>query len=163
MGSIIRSTGTVFYTLLYSNSRRSFNGLKYMYSVISVIDNSLPGNTKNRESTRSWTDRVRLVHSWAVMWCDIHFDVSETSFMNDVMWHSFWRESRQNECHVWMSHMSRVDEMNSNHIWNIIHERVTSKWMSRMNVTYVTCRWCGLNSHMKHHECHIWTSHMNIT
>jgi len=37
-----------------------------VYSVISVIVDSLPGNTKNRESTRSWTDRVRLVHSWAV-------------------------------------------------------------------------------------------------
>ena len=36
-----------------------------MYSVISVIVDSLLGNTKNRESTRSWTDRVRLVHSWA--------------------------------------------------------------------------------------------------
>ena len=35
-----------------------------MYSVISLIVDSLPGNTKNRESTRSWTARVRLVHSW---------------------------------------------------------------------------------------------------
>ena len=46
MGSIIRSTGTVFYSLLYINSREGFNGLKYVYSVISVIDNSLPGNTE---------------------------------------------------------------------------------------------------------------------
>jgi len=36
-----------------------------MYSVISVIVDSLPGNTKSREWTRSWTARVRLVHSWA--------------------------------------------------------------------------------------------------
>ena len=36
-----------------------------MYSVISVMVDSLPGNTKIRESTRSWTARVRLVHSWA--------------------------------------------------------------------------------------------------
>jgi len=62
----MRSTGTVFYSLLYLNSRRSFNGLKYMYSIISVIVDSLQGNTKNRESTRSCTARVRLVHSWAV-------------------------------------------------------------------------------------------------
>ena len=62
---MIRSTGTVFYSVLYLNSRRGFNGLKYMYSVISVIVDSLPGNTKNRESTRSWTARVRLVHSRA--------------------------------------------------------------------------------------------------
>ena len=61
MGSIIRITGS----LLYLNSRHGFNGLKYMNSVISVIVDSLPSNTKNRESTRSWTARVRLVHSWA--------------------------------------------------------------------------------------------------
>jgi len=48
-----------------SDSRTGFNGLKYMYSVISVIVDSLPGNNKNRESTRSWTARVRLVHPWA--------------------------------------------------------------------------------------------------
>jgi len=41
MGSIIRSTGTVFYSLLYLNSRQGFNGLKYEYSVISVIIDSL--------------------------------------------------------------------------------------------------------------------------
>jgi len=61
MGSRIRPNGTVFYSLLYLNSRQGFDGLKYMYSVISVIVDSLPGNTKNRESTRSWTARVRLV------------------------------------------------------------------------------------------------------
>ena len=46
MGSIIRFTGTVFYSLLCVNSRLVSNGLKYVYTVISVIDNSLPGNTK---------------------------------------------------------------------------------------------------------------------
>jgi len=60
---MIRSIGTVFYSLLYSNSLVGLNGLKYVFSVISVIENSLPGNTqntKNRESTRSWTERVRV-------------------------------------------------------------------------------------------------------
>jgi len=65
MDSIIRFTCTVFYSLLYVKSRQGFNGLKYMCSVISVIMDSLPGNTKNRESTRSWTARVRLFHPWA--------------------------------------------------------------------------------------------------
>jgi len=51
MGSIIRSTGTVFYSLLYLNSQQGFNGLKYMYSIISVIVDSLPGNY-NETSTR---------------------------------------------------------------------------------------------------------------
>jgi len=45
MGSIIRTSGTIFYSLLHLNSRLGFDGLKYLYSVISVIDNSLPGNT----------------------------------------------------------------------------------------------------------------------
>ena len=64
MGSIIRSTGAEFYSYLYLNSRQGFNGLKYVYSVIS---DSLPGNTNNRESTRSWTSRVRWVHFWVIL------------------------------------------------------------------------------------------------
>jgi len=40
-------------------------GLKYLYSVISVIDKRLPGNTKKWTLVRSWTARVRLVHPWA--------------------------------------------------------------------------------------------------
>ena len=46
MGSIIRSSGTIFYSLLYLSSRIGFNGLKCLYSVISVIDKRLRGNTK---------------------------------------------------------------------------------------------------------------------
>jgi len=38
--------------------------LKYDYGVISVIVDSLPGNTKNRESTRSWLIGVRLFNPW---------------------------------------------------------------------------------------------------
>jgi len=66
MCSIIRSIGTISYSLLFLNSRIGFNGLKYLYSVISVIDKRLPGNTKKWTLVRSWTARVRLVHSWAV-------------------------------------------------------------------------------------------------
>jgi len=36
-----------------------------MYSVISVIVDSLPANTKTRESTHSWLIRVRFLHPWA--------------------------------------------------------------------------------------------------
>ena len=46
MGSIIRPTGTIFYPPLYLDSWIGFNGLKYVYSVISVIDKRLPANTK---------------------------------------------------------------------------------------------------------------------
>ena len=61
MGSIIRSTRTVFYSLLYLNSRQGFHGLKFMYSVISVIVNSLPSNTKYRESTRYGQSAIRRI------------------------------------------------------------------------------------------------------
>jgi len=47
--------------------RPGFNGLKHVYSVISVIVDLLPGNTKNRQSTRSWTARVRVFHPWAAL------------------------------------------------------------------------------------------------
>ena len=40
--------------------------LKYIYSVISVNVDSLPGNNKNWESTRSWLIGMRFVHPWAV-------------------------------------------------------------------------------------------------
>jgi len=66
MGSIIRSTRTVFYSLLYLNSRQGFNGLKYLSPVISVKMERRPGNAKNRLFPRPWTVRVRLAHSWAV-------------------------------------------------------------------------------------------------
>ena len=48
MGLIIRSISTIskFYQHLCFNSRIDFNGLKYLYSVISVIDKRLPVNTK---------------------------------------------------------------------------------------------------------------------
>jgi len=62
---MIRSRGTMFYSLLYFNSRRGYVRLKYLYTVISVKMDSIPVNTKNRESTRSWTARVRFLASWA--------------------------------------------------------------------------------------------------
>ena len=65
MGSIIRSSGTMSYSLVYFNSQIGFNGLKYLYSVISVIDKRLPGDTKKWTLVRSWTARVRLAYPWA--------------------------------------------------------------------------------------------------
>ena len=67
MGSIIRPSGTVFYSLLYLNSWLGFNRLKHMYSVISVKIDSLTANNKNRETTRSWTAKVRFVNPWAAL------------------------------------------------------------------------------------------------
>jgi len=39
---------------------QGLNGLKYVYSVISVIVNSLPLDTKNRQSTRSDTSAISI-------------------------------------------------------------------------------------------------------
>ena len=39
-------SGTIFYSLLYCNSRIGSYGQKYLYSVISVIEKRLPGNSK---------------------------------------------------------------------------------------------------------------------
>ena len=63
---IIRTNNTISYSLLYLNSTVVNMRLKYGHSVISVIVDSLPGNTKNRESTRSWLIGVRLFYPWAV-------------------------------------------------------------------------------------------------
>ena len=53
----------------------------YVYSVISVIDKRLPGNTKKWTLVRSWLIRVRLVHSWAASIID-----NESLMMNDWWW-----------------------------------------------------------------------------
>jgi len=83
MGSIIRSSGTVFYSLLYLNSRLGFHGLKILYSVISMKIDSLPANTKNRESTRSWTARVRFIHPWAGGVCKLLHSGKLPDFQNE--------------------------------------------------------------------------------
>ena len=64
---MIRTSGTIFYSLLSVKSRRGHDRLKYWYPVISVKMERLPGNTKNRQFTRSWTARVRFLASWVVL------------------------------------------------------------------------------------------------
>jgi len=55
----------IFLWLLYLDSTRVYIRLKYKYSVISIIDKRLPGNTKKWTIARSWPFRVRFLHSWA--------------------------------------------------------------------------------------------------
>jgi len=62
---MIKTSGTMFCSLLYSNSRWGHSRLKYLYPVISVKIKRLPGNTKTRLFTRSWAARVRFLASWA--------------------------------------------------------------------------------------------------
>ena len=66
IGPIIRANGKIFWSLLYLNSTVVYIGLKYVYSVISVFDKRLPGNTKKWTIARSWPIRVRFLHPWAV-------------------------------------------------------------------------------------------------
>jgi len=46
MSPTIRFSRTIFYSLSYLNSRLGLNRLEYLYSVISVIVDQLPANTK---------------------------------------------------------------------------------------------------------------------
>jgi len=67
---ITQTNLTMFYGLLYVNSPRGHNRLKHLTPVISVKMERLPGNTKNRLFTRSWTARLRFLHPWAVSTCE---------------------------------------------------------------------------------------------
>ena len=62
---MIKPNDTMFYSLLYLNSPRGHGRLKYLTPVIRVKMERLPGNTKKRLFTRSWTARVRFLHPWA--------------------------------------------------------------------------------------------------
>jgi len=46
MGPMIRTSGTICYPLLYLNSQLGFGRLKNLYSVISVMVDLVPANTK---------------------------------------------------------------------------------------------------------------------
>jgi len=47
---VIRSIGTIFYSLVYVNLRLVFSRLKFSYSVISVLVDSLPADTGARQA-----------------------------------------------------------------------------------------------------------------
>ena len=65
MRPLIIANGTKCYSILYCNSQSLHIRLKYTYSVISVIVDSLPGNTKKQGIDKFVVFGVRLVHSWA--------------------------------------------------------------------------------------------------
>jgi len=103
MGSMIRFTGTVFYSLWCSNSRKGFNGLKYMYSVISVIVDSPAGNTKNRESTRSWTG---LVNAWRMADTRERLHIWQ-SLLTNYMWNiCLVRVRHMADIYIWQTYVS---------------------------------------------------------
>jgi len=66
MRPLIIANGIKCYSILYCNSKSLNIRLKYTYSVISVIVDSLPGNTKKQGIDKFVAFGVRLVHSWAV-------------------------------------------------------------------------------------------------
>ena len=133
---MIRSIGTIYYSLLCLNSWIGFNELKYLYSVISVIDKRLPGNTKKWTLVRSWTARVRLVHPWAA--CLLY----KINHMSNV---KFVTSHMNGVCLIWMSHFARgwvMSHMNESCLMRMSH--VAYAWvMLRMN-----------------ESCRMWTSHI---
>ena len=79
---IIRSSGTISYSLLYFNSRQGYSRLKYLYPGISVKIDLLQANTKIWKSTSSWTARVQFLsggnqkrHFFSVPELQCHRDV----------------------------------------------------------------------------------------
>jgi len=84
-------------------SRQGFNRLKYVYSAISVIVDLLPGNTKSRQSTRSWTAIVGLLHPREAFvcatWVMSHIWMSHVTHMNESC-HTHANES----CHTYVRH-----------------------------------------------------------
>jgi len=73
--SLTRTNGPIFYSILCGNLRELYLRLRYMYSVISVISvivDSLPGNTKNRGIDPFVAFGVRFFHSWADTVCVTH-------------------------------------------------------------------------------------------
>ena len=74
---MIRSIGTIFYSLVYCNSRLVFSGLKYLYPVISVIVDSLHANTKMWGLTSLWKAKMQFLASCASFQCQGPLDVSD--------------------------------------------------------------------------------------
>jgi len=117
----------------YVNSTGVNTRLKYVYSVNSVNMDLLPGNTENRESTRSWLIRVRFLHSWAVS-------------MGRV---TYFKES----CHVcvgvvWLRHVTYTHE--------VCH---TYQWV--VSMCYITYQCAHINGSHQWVMSHIWMRHVN--
>ena len=55
----------ILVTFIFKFNCGQYKTKTWLLSNLSVIVDSLPGNTKNREATRSWLIRVRLFHPWA--------------------------------------------------------------------------------------------------
>jgi len=68
MNPLIRTNGQRFYSTLYYNFRQLYSRLKYWYSVISVIVDSLPGNIKNRVIDLFVASGVQYFRSWVDCW-----------------------------------------------------------------------------------------------
>ena len=97
---VIRWSGTIFYSLVYVNPRIGFNGLQYLYSVISVVDKRLPGNTKKLTLVRSWTARVQLVYSWVTYTCRAYATRVDVAICCGE-----WVV-----CCIWVSHVPRMNQ-----------------------------------------------------
>jgi len=62
----IRTNCATFYLIIDCNFQALYSSLKYMYSVVSVLLDLLPGNTKKQGIYKFVVIGVRFLHSWAV-------------------------------------------------------------------------------------------------
>ena len=105
VGSIIRSNGAIFYSVVYVKSRIGFNELKYLYSVISVIDKRLPGDTKKWTLMMSHSSvRGRPECDWSIL------GRHKRLITNDSM--SQKTRKRQKTAHITQDIMQKLIERN---------------------------------------------------
>ena len=97
--------------------------LKYVYSVISVIDKRLPGNTQKWTLVRSWLIGVRLVHSWAEWLMRWEMTMSYARRKSSLC-HSLWGVYRR-RC-IWLMHIHRVYSVYD----AFIHTYMKEEWVT---------------------------------
>ena len=136
MGSIIRANRTIYYSLLYFNSQLGFDGLKCVYSVISVIDKRLPGNTKR------WT---------------IASFVDGQSAISRILGGNEWHDSCRNiECRNIHSFFFKYEDVNLHmnpHKWRYASTYESSSYVQ--HDSFIRAAWlihtCGMtHSYVRH-------------
>ena len=150
MSPLIITNGTICYSILYSNSTQLYIRPIYMYSVISVIVDWLPGNTKKWTMDKFVAFGVRFFHSWA----DVSEWVSRITHMNESCHTYFAYRSMDESYHIYepvMSHIHHIyqyglvaSHMGTSHVTHTSH---TGVWISHITHMNETC-----HTHMTYHS-----------
>ena len=122
--------GTKCYSILYCNSQSLYIRLKYTYSVISVIVDSLPGNYKegNRRVRGVWSAISPFLGDVSLMW-----DVMQVSPCDTFEWVM---------SHIWIRHVTHLNE--SCHIYERIMQHIWMSHGTHMNtsrIIYISLMW----------------------